>query len=104
MRKIVRESGELYLLDTAKDLLVFNGRKHQGARQDRWLELWLHRTEGAAIYYVAHMTRWPGETSYLEAVSAEQAADLVGGNIDRLSDEDLRSVERLGLIDLSALR
>jgi hypothetical protein len=50
------------------------------------------------------MTRWPGETSYLEAVSAEQAADLVGGNIDRLSDEDLRSVERLGLIDLSALR
>ena len=106
MKKIVRHSGgELIMLDTEEDQIVYDGHENEGPRQNRWLELYVHRAEGLEhIYYVAHMTHWQGERSYLETVTKDQAAELVGSNVDDLDEDALQFIEELGLIRFAELR
>lgn len=106
MKKIVRhENGELCLLDTEKDECVYDGHENTGPRQNRWLEVYSHAVEGSApIYYIAHMTHWQGESSYLEQVEKEKAAEVVGSNLDDLTEDDLRYIEEIGLIVFADLK
>jgi len=110
MKKIVRhENGELCLLDTENDECVYNGHENTGPRQNRWLEVYFHPAAGLIdgeepVWYVAHMTHWQGETSYLEVVNKDKAAEIVGSNLDDLTEDDLRFIEEIGLIKFSELK
>lgn len=111
MKKIVRhENGLLCLLDTDKDECLYDGREipdiaPNAVRQMRWLEVYFHTVEGAdPIYYIAHMTHWQGESSYLEQVEKEKAAEVVGSNVDDLTEDDLRYIEEIGLIVFADLK
>ena len=105
MKKIVRENGELYLLDTENDECVYDGQENTGPRQNRWLEVYFHAVDGQEpIWYIAHMTRWQGENSFLEPVSKEAAAVIVGGNLDDLNEEQLQYIEAVGLIKFAELK
>ena len=107
MKKIVKhnKSGELIMLDTENDQIVYDGHENEGPRQNRWLELYVHRAEGLEhIYYVAHMTHWQGERSYLEVVTKDQAAELVGANMDDLDEDALQFIEEIGLIRFAELK
>jgi hypothetical protein len=103
MRRIEREGEKKVLLDTANDTLIWGGREHHPGQNapTRWLDLHLHEgRSGTRTFYLAHHSRWQGESSYIERLTLDEARLFVEEHYDDIeaSDDDLKG---WGLFDMA---
>jgi len=111
VRKIVRQDGKRVWLDTAKDELLYDGATATAQKTNkpwnninRGLDLYYHLcSDGKRVYYLYHWSKWEGEMSYIDGISLDDAQKFIEENIDIFDDDDITTLEELGLINLAEL-
>jgi len=111
VRKIVRQDGKRVWLDTDSDNLLYDGATAIAQRTNkpwnsinRGLDLYYHPcSNGEKVYYLYHWSKWEGETSYIKNISLDDAQRFIEENINIFDDDDITTLEELGLINLAEL-
>jgi len=106
MRKIVRVNGKKVLLDTDKDVCLYDAThafyKRTGNQNNlnRGVDLYAReRGLDNPVFYELHWSRYQGEVDYIEVLTPEEAARFIEQNFDVFDDDDIETLKRLGLFN-----
>jgi len=91
------QDGKVAILSTANDKCLWSGRWIAGVQQDRFDELFYHRTKsGKVIFYVAHRTYWQGEMDTITVLDDSEVMDWIIEHYSQLDAEELAEFRELG--------
>lgn len=106
MRAIVRQGGKRVLLDTERDVRLWNGSRRGGGHGNsptRWTEFLMHECkDGERVFYHYHRTLWQGESNSIEVLALDDAQLFAEEHYEDL-DADDDQLKAWGLIDLEAV-
>jgi hypothetical protein len=93
------QDGKIAILNTANDKCLWSGRWLNGVQQDRFEELFYHRTKsGKVIFYIAHRTFWQGESDSITVLDDSEVMDWIIEHFGSLDYEEITELRELGYI------
>lgn len=91
------EEGKLVLLNTRNDECLYSGQWVAGREQNRFQELYLHKTKGGkAVFYIVNVTYWQGERNSIEVLSEDDVQSWIADFYALLSEDALKRLAELG--------
>jgi hypothetical protein len=92
------EDGKLVILDTRDDECLHSGRWVAGREQNRFDELYLHKTKklGKVVFYIAHVTYWQGEVNTIDVLSENEIQSWIADYYSCLTQDAINRLAELG--------
>jgi len=91
------EDGKLVILNTRDDECLCSGRWVAGREQNRFDELYLHKTKGGkVVFYIAHVTYWEGEVNTIDVLAENEIQSWIADYYSCLKEDAILSLAELG--------
>jgi hypothetical protein len=91
------EDGKLVILNTRYDECLWSGRWVAGKEQNRFEELYYHKTKaGKVVFYIASVTFWQGESNSIDVLDNAQMRQWLEDHFSRLKPDELDRLAELG--------
>ena len=91
------EDGKLVILNTRDDECLYSGQWVAGREQNRFEELYYHRTKGGkVVFYIVHVTYWQGEVNTIDILSENEIQSWIADYYSCLSQDAIDKLAELG--------
>jgi len=89
--------GKLVILNTRNDECLYSGQWVAGREQNRFDELYLHKTKnGKIVFYLAHVTYWQGETNTISVLAENEIESWIADYYSSLNENAIKRLAELG--------
>jgi hypothetical protein len=91
------EDGKLVILNTRDDECLYSGRWVAGREQNRFDELYLHKTKGGkVVFYITHVSYWQGEVNSITVLSENEVESWIADFYHLLNEDAIKRLAELG--------